>query len=120
VGTDGVEFHPKLATDRVEAVFHKGEYAAAYSGFEGRADDGVGLTDWLRARDVDTVDVVGIATDHCVRATALDAARAGFATTVLLDLTAGVSRITTDLALDDLRSADVTLTGTPVVHQSTP
>ncbi|BCJ64213.1 isochorismatase family protein [Polymorphospora rubra] len=120
VGTDGVEFHPNLVTDRVEAVFHKGEYAAAYSGFEGRADDGVGLTDWLRARDVDTVDVVGIATDHCVRATALDAAREGFATTVLLDLTAGVARITTDLALDDLRSADVTLTGTPVVLQSTP
>ncbi|MFB6392538.1 isochorismatase family protein [Polymorphospora lycopeni] len=116
VGTDGVEFHPKLATDRVEAVFHKGEYAAAYSGFEGRADGDVGLADWLRARDVDTVDVVGIATDHCIRATALDAAREGFATTVLLDLTAGVSRVTTDLALNDLRSADVTLTGTPFVQ----
>ncbi|MEV0727622.1 isochorismatase family protein [Polymorphospora sp. NPDC050346] len=116
VGTDGVEFHPKLATDRVEAVFHKGEYAAAYSGFEGRADGDVGLADWLRARDVDTVDVVGIATDHCIRATALDAAREGFATTVLLDLTAGVSRVTTDLALNDLRSADVTLTGTPSVQ----
>ena len=42
-------------------------------------------------RDVTEVDVVGIATDHCVRATALDAAREGFATTVLLDLTAGVA-----------------------------
>ena len=47
------EFHPTLDTDRVEAVFHKGEHAAAYSGFEGHADDGDGLADWLRERDVD-------------------------------------------------------------------
>ncbi len=61
------------------------------------------------------VDVVGIATDHCVRATALDAAAAGFATTVLLDLTAGVARPTTDAALAQLRDAGITLTGDPVV-----
>ena len=75
VGTPGSEFHPDLVTDRVEAVFHKGEHAAAYSGFEGHAVDGECLADWLRRHDVDRVDVVGIATDHCVRATALDAAR---------------------------------------------
>jgi nicotinamidase/pyrazinamidase len=92
VGTAGVELHPALATDRVEAIFDKGDHAAAYSGFEGVAD-GVGLADWLRERGVTEVDVVGIATDHCVRATALDAAKAGFATTVLLDLTAGVALV---------------------------
>jgi nicotinamidase/pyrazinamidase len=59
------------------------------------------------------VDVVGIATDHCVRATALDAAEAGFDTTVLLDLTAGVAAETTERALAELRSAGVTLVGTP-------
>ena len=65
VGTSGGEFHPGLATDRVEAIFHKGEHAAAYSGFEGHADDGEAGR--LAARhDVDRVDVVGIATDHCV------------------------------------------------------
>ena len=115
VGTPGAEFHPNLATDRIEAVFHKGQHAAAYSGFEGRTEDGVSLADWLRDHGVDTVDLVGIATDHCVRATALDAAREGFRTTVLLDLTAGVARTTTDNALRQMAEAGVTLTGTPVV-----
>src|SRR4029453_19224033 len=97
VGTAGSDFHPALVTDGVEAVFTKGEHAAAYSGLEGFSGS-EGLASWLRARGVTDVDVVGIATDHCVRATALDAAREGFATTVLLDLTAGVARPTTDRA----------------------
>lgn len=115
VGTTGAEFHPNLATDRVEAVFRKGEHAAAYSGFEGRAPDGATLADWLRQRGVTDVEVVGIATDHCVRATALDAAREGFATTVLLDLTAGVAPATTESALEQLSAASVRLIGQPVV-----
>ncbi|MEU8373724.1 isochorismatase family protein [Micromonospora sp. NPDC048894] len=115
VGTQGSEFHPDLVTDRVEAVFHKGEHAAAYSGFEGHADDGETLADWLRRRDVDRVDVVGIATDHCVRATALDAAREGFATTVLLDLTAAVAPATLDVALRAMDGAGVALHGEPVI-----
>jgi nicotinamidase/pyrazinamidase len=114
VGTPGAEFHPELDTDRIEAVFSKGEYAAAYSGFEGSAGS-IGLAAWLRMHDVDTVELVGIATDYCVRATALDAAREGFATTVLLDLTAGVARATTDQALSRLRTAGVQLTGAPAV-----
>ena len=73
VGTDGVELHPDLDTTHVEAVFDKGEYTAAYSGFEA-LNDGVPLADWLRARGVDEVEVMGIATDHCVRATALEIA----------------------------------------------
>jgi nicotinamidase/pyrazinamidase len=110
VGTDGVELHPRLERGPIEAVFDKGEHAAAYSGFEGRSD-GVPLADWLRAHGVDAVDVVGIATDHCVRATALDAVGEGFATRVLLPLTAGVSEATTDAALDQLRTAGVELEG---------
>ncbi|MFF0819174.1 isochorismatase family protein [Micromonospora haikouensis] len=115
VGTPGSEFHPELATDRIEAIFHKGEHAAAYSGFEGHAADGERLADWLRARGVDRVDVVGVATDHCVRATALDAAREGFATTVLLDLTAAVAPETLDVALRAMDGAGVAMTGTPVI-----
>jgi nicotinamidase/pyrazinamidase len=115
VGTGGADFHPALSVDRVEAVFHKGQHAAAYSGFEGRTEDGSGLADWLRARDVTDVDVVGIATDYCVRATALDSVGAGFATTVLLDLTAGVAAGTTDAALQEFATASVTTTGQPVV-----
>ncbi|WP_433210402.1 nicotinamidase [Dactylosporangium sp. CS-047395] len=117
VGTGGIGFHPNLDISRVEAIFEKGSYQAAYSGFEGAAD-GEGLADWLRERDVTEVDVVGIATDHCVRATALDAVRAGFVTTVLLDLTAGVMPATTESALVELREAGVTLVGEPVVAGS--
>jgi len=113
-GTTGAQFHPNLDTDRIEAVFTKGEHAAAYSGFEGRTGS-IGLAAWLRMHDVDSVDVVGIATDHCVRATALDAAREGFPTRVLLDLTAGVARPTVDAALARLREAGVDLVGAPVV-----
>jgi nicotinamidase/pyrazinamidase len=111
VGTDGVELHPALDRGPLEAVFDKGEYAAAYSGFEGNAD-GVLLADWLRERGVDAVDVVGIATDHCVRATALDAVGNGFSTRVLLHLTAGVTDGTTDAAIEELRTAGVELEGT--------
>jgi nicotinamidase/pyrazinamidase len=118
VGTPGADFHPELDTDRIEATFTKGDYQAAYSGFEGTTGS-IGLAAWLRMHDIDTVEVVGIATDHCVRATALDAAREGFATSVLLDHTAGVARETTDRALDQLRTAGVELTGTPVVDSRT-
>jgi nicotinamidase/pyrazinamidase len=112
-GTSGAEFHPELDAASVEAVFRKGAHAAAYSGFEGADEAGTPLADWLRARGVDQVDVVGIATDYCVRATAADAARAGFATRVLLDLTAGVAPESTARAIEDLRSAGIELTGAP-------
>jgi nicotinamidase/pyrazinamidase len=114
-GTEGAELHPRLEREPLEAVFDKGERAAAYSGFEGTSE-GVALADWLRAHGVDAVDVVGIATDHCVRATALDAVAAGFATRVLLPLTAGVSEATTDAALEQLRTAGVELEG--AVHRA--
>jgi nicotinamidase/pyrazinamidase len=106
-GSPGAEFHPDLATERVEAVFRKGAHAAAYSGFEGTDDDGTPLADWLRARDVDAVDVVGIATDYCVRATAADAAANGFSARVLLGLTAGVAPGTTAEAITQLRDTGV-------------
>jgi len=108
-GTAGADFHPDLDTSSVAAVFLKGAHAAAYSGFEGAADDGTLLADWLRARGVDSVDVVGIATDYCVRATALDAVRGGFATRVLVDLTAGVAPESTAAAIEEMRSAGVEL-----------
>ncbi|MCC2593179.1 isochorismatase family protein [Tessaracoccus sp. OS52] len=93
VGTPGADFHPNLGHRDFDGVFDKGEYAAAYSGFEGRdhSQDDVSLTDFLRSRDVSEVDIVGIATDHCVKATAEDALSAGFDVSVLLDLTAAVT-----------------------------
>jgi len=117
--SEGADFHPHLETalHHVEAVFRKGQHAAAYSGFEGRSDEGEGssLAAWLREHDVGQVEVVGIATDHCVRATALDAQREGFDTTVLLDLTAGVARATTDAALHEMDEAGIRLLGAPTV-----
>ncbi|GAB2877520.1 isochorismatase family protein [Nocardioides pacificus] len=107
VGTDGEAFHPNLDPEPFDAVFLKGEHAAAYSGFEGRTAQGAELADWLRERGVTEVDVCGIATDHCVRATALDAAAAGFTTQVLLDLCAGVAPETTEQALTRMREAGV-------------
>ena len=117
-GTPGARFHPRLDTGRLEAVFSKGAHAAAYSAFEGTDDAGTPLPDWLRERGVDSLDVVGIATDYCVRATALDAVREGFATRVLLGMTAGVAPVTTAEALDALRAAGVELTSAPTVAQS--
>jgi nicotinamidase/pyrazinamidase len=114
VGTAGVEFHPNLDVSSVEAVFDKGEYHAAYSGFEGTSE-GVGLADWLQEHGVERVTVVGIATDYCVRATALDAATNGFEVVVDLSLTAGVARPTTEATLRELADAGVQLRGEPVV-----
>lgn len=115
IATSGAELHPALDTGRLQAVFDKGEHAAAYSGFEGHDAAGTSLADWLRERGVDDVDVVGIATDHCVRATALDAAANGLWTRVLLHLTAGVAPESTERALGQLRGAGVQLIGDPVV-----
>ncbi len=121
-GTEGVGFHPNFApsvtSGAIEAVFDKGAHSAAYSGFEGFDENGRTLAEWLRARSVTAVDLVGIATDHCVRATALDAVREGFAARVLLDLTAGVAAPTTATALAELRAAGVELTGTPVLGEA--
>ncbi|TWP35705.1 isochorismatase family protein [Leekyejoonella antrihumi] len=121
IGTHGAEFHPAVqpAVDRVEAIFRKGEFSAAYSGFEGSATVEGGtesLADWLSGHAIDAVDVVGIATDYCVRATALDAAAANLSTRVLLGLTAGVAASSTAKTLTELAGAGVILSGEPVVR----
>jgi nicotinamidase/pyrazinamidase len=109
VGSDGAAFHPNLDPQPFHAIFLKGEYQAAYSGFEAKTADGVDLASWLRSHGVSDVDVCGIATDYCVRATALDSRREGFRTRVLLDLVAGVAATTTRKALDELRAAGIAL-----------
>ncbi|GAB3284053.1 isochorismatase family protein [Sinomonas notoginsengisoli] len=117
-GSPGAEFHPSLDVAGVDAMFRKGQYAAAYSGFEGHlaqygdaaghADDSSTLDEWLRERRIQAVDVVGIATDYCVKATALDAAHAGYSTRVLTGLCAGIAQDLT-LTYRDLETAGVTL-----------
>ena len=115
-GTKGAELHRDLDTEYIQAYFQKGQFAAAYSGFEGllapedavptgdrqpgslpaaesyaAADDAIGLDDWLQSHDVEDVVVVGIATDYCVMATSLDAVQAGYSVTVIRSLTAGIA-----------------------------
>lgn len=90
-GTDGAEFHPELDVD-FAAVVSKGHWTAAYSALEATDDDtGLLLGDWLRDRDVTALDVVGIATSHCVKATAMDALEQGFRVRLLTDLAVGVT-----------------------------
>ncbi len=108
-GSPGAEFHPRLDTGAIEAVFLKGAHTAAYSGFEGVDENGTPLLEWLRQRGVDAVDIAGIATDQCVRHTAEDAARAGLVTRVLVDLTAAVAPDSAAEALALMRAAGIEL-----------
>jgi len=109
VGTSGAEFHPNFKVDRLDGVFSKGAYSAAYSAFEAVDDDGRTLEEVLHEDDVEEVDLAGLATDYCVRWTTLDAVRAGFRARVLTDLAAGVSPDTTAAALDEMSAAGVEL-----------
>ncbi|WP_282452545.1 nicotinamidase [Corynebacterium pygosceleis] len=107
VGTGGAELHPAIKDEAFDEIFRKGEYSAAYSGFEGHAagDETVTMTTWLRFRHVTDVDVVGIATDHCVKATVLDALREGFGVRVLPELCSPVTVDTGEQALREMESA---------------
>ncbi len=111
-GTPGAEFHAAVNThidfvDAVDAVFSKGQYAAAYSGFEGTDPEGATLDAHLRARGVDSVDVVGLATDHCDKATAMDAIELGYQVRLLTDLCAGVAPHTTAQAIAEMSATGV-------------
>ena len=102
----GAQMHEAIGP--VQAYFRKGEYTAAYSGFEGEAD-GVLLADWLREHAIDAIDIVGIATDHCVQATAADALKEGFSVRVLSEYCSPVDPDRGDAALAKLGKAGATI-----------
>jgi len=140
-GTRGAELHPDLDPEYIQAYFRKGQFTAAYSGFEGvlapddavptgdrtpgamplsgtgepgdagaaaADEDPIGLDDWLQSHDVEEVVVVGIATDHCVKATALDGVQAGYSVTVLRELTVGIAEDLDDAVAEmELGGVDV-------------
>ena len=108
-GTDGQAFHPNLDPQPFDSVFLKGEYAAAYSGFEGINHDGTTLADWLRAHEITDVDICGLTTDYCVRLSGLDALREGFRVRILADLCAGVAAGPSEAALKELADAGATI-----------
>lgn len=127
--TEGAEIHPNLDTDYIEAYFRKGRYEAAYSGFEGLQapeesvmtgehepgatldDEGpkTPLADWLDEHEIQDVDIVGIATDYCVLATAKDAVDAGYETRVLIDLTAPVQEDKLDEIIAEMEDEGITV-----------
>lgn len=127
--TEGSEIHPNLDTDYIEAYFRKGRYEAAYSGFEGLQapeesvmtgehepgatldDEGpkTPLADWLDEHEIQDVDIVGIATDYCVLATAKDAVDAGYETCVLIDLTAPVHEDKLDEVIAEMEDEGITV-----------
>lgn len=104
-GTPGAEYHPALDASLVDVHVKKGQGVPAYSIFEGTTEDGASFPAELDRLGVTDVDVVGIATDYCVRASALDALAAGRRVTVLEDLVAAVDPVTGAQALVDLASA---------------
>jgi nicotinamidase/pyrazinamidase len=106
-GTSGADYHPALADAELDVEIRKGQGEPAYSIFDGTTDGGATTAQEIARLGVDEVDVVGIATDYCVRASALDAVAAGLKTRVLVDLVAGVASESSDAALEELTAAGV-------------
>ncbi|WP_066524667.1 nicotinamidase [Corynebacterium bouchesdurhonense] len=104
-GSEGAEIREPVDTSQIARYFRKGEYTAAYSGFEGADEEGTALAEYLRGRGIDALDVCGIATDHCVRATVLDARAEGFAVRVLSSLCSPVDEARGEAALEEMREA---------------
>ncbi len=112
-GTPGAQYHPALDVNRIDVHVLKGQGAPAYSIFEGSTHDGRDFAEVLGSHGVVDVDVVGIATDYCVRASALDALQAGLRVRVLDDLVAGVAPESSEAALAEIAAA-----GGEVVHSA--
>lgn len=103
--TPGAEYHPALDTDAVTVHIKKGQGVPAYSIFEGTSADGVTVAELLDEFGVVEIDVVGIATDYCVLASALGAIEHGRAVRILTDLVAGVAAESSEAALVELGHA---------------
>jgi len=106
-GTAGAEYHPDLILPNQTLHVKKGQGVPSYSMFEGHSEEGRTVEEILTGAGVTEVDVVGIATDHCVRASALDARGVGFEVRVLNDLIAAVSPDTERSARAEMTEAGV-------------
>jgi nicotinamidase/pyrazinamidase len=100
--TDGAAYHPNLNTELVGEHIFKGQGENGYSIFEGATSSGQSFAELLKTHQIDEVDVVGIATDHCVLASALDSKNHGLKVRVISSLTAGVSEVSTEAAIDQM------------------
>jgi nicotinamidase/pyrazinamidase len=102
-GTPEAELHEAIASLPIDVSVRKGQYAAAYSGFEGTDSHGTPLEQILRDAQIGAIDVVGIAESHCVKETALDALKFGWPVRVFSDLTVPVSE---ELGIEARREMD--------------
>lgn len=118
-GTTGAAFHPDLHLPSGTVAVRKGEHQAAYSGFEGHDPAGRSLDELLRAAGVDEIEVAGLATSYCDKATALDGVANGYATTLLVDLCADVDPASTPATLAELERAGVRIarSGRPLIDR---
>lgn len=112
-GTNGAEYDEGLDAELVDVHVRKGQGVPAYSLFEGTLDDDSSVEEFLDANGVTDVDVVGIATDYCVLASARDAIRSGRRVRVITDLVAGVAPESSARALEELvrEGADLITSG---------
>lgn len=108
-GTQNAELHPALEGLDVDIAFKKGQYAAAYSGFEGTSPDGNFLADVLAEVEIAHVDVVGLVESHCVKSTALDAKELGYSVRVFTDLTVPVTPEQGETARAEMTAAGIVL-----------
>lgn len=115
-GTVGSEYHPQFDTASVDVHVRKGQGKPAYSIFEGTTEAGSSVIEALELSGVTDIDVVGIATDYCVRASALDGVAAGRRVRVLTDYIAGVAAESSAAALDELRAAGVSIVSSATTH----
>ena len=111
-GEPGAEYHSALDKSLVDFHIKKGQGSHGYSFFEGSTDEGETAAQLLERLGVTDIDVVGIATDHCVRASALDAKQLGLNTRVITSLTAGVDARTTEAAIDEMVDCGVLVVAT--------
>lgn len=111
-GSEGAEYCAALETESIGIHVRKGMGEPSYSAFEGEADDGRTLGETLADAGVTHIDIVGIATDHCVRASAIDALAEGFSVRVIDDLTAAVSEEGRSRSLAEMAAAGAVVVGT--------
>ena len=103
-GTHGAEYHPNLNSEAIDVHLYKGMGNPSYSAFEGVTETGKGILELLHENEVTELDVVGIATDYCVKASAIDAVAAGLQVNVIQNLCVGVAPGSSEAALETMAS----------------
>jgi nicotinamidase/pyrazinamidase len=112
-GEKGAEYHENLDTSVIDIHIKKGQDANGYSIFDGTDETGQSFFELAKSLGISAVDVVGIATDYCVRASSLDANSHGLEVRVITSLTAGVSETSTEAAIDEMVDAGISVVPVP-------